>query len=586
MACWLIAATMLGSRHLDAEQARQEPQEPMQGISPGAVSTSITTVHGVVRNSVSGEPLTRALVRINGDAMTGALTDDSGRFELPDVPVGPQEFEVMRPGFLDQAVAAAEDSRENTRTFGHNILVSTGMPDVVFSMSPVNSIRGRIELSTGDPAQGIQVTLLRRTVQDGRAEWETASNAKTNSEGTYRFGGLTDGSYALYSEPAMDSDSATNLVDAGRGNNVARSGYASQFYPDARDLAGAAKIRVAGGEQAEANFSLTLEPFQSVTATLSFPGSGNANRAGSESNYSILVLDGLGHQLAYTARYDESSHSIQAFLPDGSYSISVTQTSAVFRVANRSGSSFSAVPAGSQSVSGQVDFTVAGHAVSNLRIPLAIRRRGPVEVGVARNATGRPSQAKDSGIFVTLSQTGGWISDGMISSYAEGSSAAQLETNFTPPGSYWAHTAIAQKGLCVTSLTTGGVDLAREPLVLGTSGPAAPLTLALRDDCATLNLSLSGTMGSPVTGEEPFYTVYAVPDSPSTEDVVPQTLRPSTGGRVTLSGLTPGTYHVYAFERPVALEYRNPAVMAPLTGQAVTLSPGETSDLIVEVGQH
>jgi hypothetical protein len=85
---------------------------------------------------------------------------------------------------------------------------------------------------------------------------------------------------------------------------------------------------------------------------------------------------------------------------------------------------------------------------------------------------------------------------------------------------------------------------------------------------------------------EPFYTVYVVPEFASTEDVVPQTLRPSTGGRVTLSGLTPGNYHVYAFDHPVALEYRNPAVLAGLQGQAITISPGETSDLVVEVGQH
>ena len=111
------------------------------------------------------------------------------------------------------------------------------MADVIFSMTPVNSIRGQIQLSTGEPAQGIQVTLLKRTVQDGRAVWQTATNTKCNSEGVYRFGGLVDGQYAVYTEPAMDSDTATNLVESGKGGNVTRNGYASVFYPESHGRA-------------------------------------------------------------------------------------------------------------------------------------------------------------------------------------------------------------------------------------------------------------------------------------------------------------------------------------------------------------
>lgn len=584
LACGLLVAMMPAHGHLDAEP-QQEPEEPLQGNTPGALSGSLATVHGVVRNGASGESLARALVRINGDAMTGTLTDENGRFEIAGVPVGPQELQVIKPGFLDQD-ASAEALQENARSYGHNVMVATEMGDVVFTMRPVNSIRGQIELSTGDPAQGVQVTLLRRTVQDGRVVWEAASNAKTNSQGFYRFGGLADGSYALYTEPSMDSESATDLVEAGHGGNVARGGYASQFYPDARDLAGAAKIKLAGGDQAQANFSLTLEPFRSVMASIVLPTGRQSAVLPSQAgpNLSVLVMDGQGHQLAYSAQYDEATHTLQAFLPDGNYSLLVTQTAAasgVVPILSRN----TASAAGAQTMTGQVDFSVAGRPVSNLRIPLSPVRSSPVQVTVTR-AAAQTSQPRDSGVFITLSQTGGWISDGMVSSYAEGSSAGSLGTNSTPPGSYWAHTAVAQKGLCVASLTSGGVDLAREPLALGISGPAAPLTLVLRDDCAGLTLSLPGSFGIAMPGLEPFFVVNVVPDVATTEDVVPLTLRPSTGGRVTMSGLLPGNYHVYAFDHPVALEYRNPEALAGLHGQAVTLSPGETNDVVVEVGQH
>ena len=87
------------------------------------------------------------------------------------------------------------------------------------------------------------------------------------------------------------------------------------------------------------------------------------------------------------------------------------------------------------------------------------------------------------------------------------------------------------------------------------------------------------------TGEEPFYTVYVVPDFDSTEDVIPQTLRSSSGGTATLEGLTPGSYHVYIFDKPVALAYHDRATMdtLPNAGQAIYLAPLANANLVLEV---
>jgi hypothetical protein len=182
---------------------------------------------------------------------------------------------------------------------------------------------------------------------------------------------------------------------------------------------------------------------------------------------------------------------------------------------------------------------------------------------------------------VMLSQAGGGLEDGIVQSYADGNGFAPLQTQQASPGRYWVHTAIGPKTVCEGSFTAGGASLAREPLVLTSAGTTAPLVLTLRDDCAGLTLSLPGSVGV-AAGEEPFYTVYVIPDFDSTDDVVPQTLRVSTGGRIKLEGLTPGSYHVYTFDRPVALEYRNANVLASLTGQAVTLAPGADAELVVE----
>ena len=473
----------------------------------------------------------------------------------------------MKPGFMDEAESGTNRDGPNPHGYGHNVIIAALMGDVVFRMVPTNSIQGQIQLSTGDAAQGITVMLMRRIIQDGRAVWQSESNAKTNSEGVYRFGELSDGEYTVYTVPTMDSDAATNLVATGSASNVVREGYASVFYPDARDLAAAGRIRVAGGEQAQANIALTLEPFQSVTATVTMPKAS----FGSGDNIAIQVMDAQSHPLPYTAQFDASTRSVQAALPDGGYSfLALSQANEFHVLSARGADPVNLAPVNPRVARGETSFTVAGQALSNLRIPMSEMRGNPIQVTVERSTNAAPPFG-DTRIFVTLSQTGG-LADGMVGSYAEGSIAAPLETQSVPPGSYWVHTSISPKALCEASFTAGGANLAHEPLLLGIAGTAAPLVLALRDDCGRLTLSLPGSVGLGA-GEEPFYTVYAVPDFDSTEDVVPQTLRPSTGGKITLTGLTPGNYHVYTFSKPVALEYRNPAMLATLHGQPVAVAP-------------
>ena len=593
----MIAAQAVASPfHASAQEppeqpdpAQQQQQDAQQPPAPQAKAGPLATVHGVVKNAATGEPLPRALVRIEGDASAGALSDGDGRFEIPRVPVGPQAFQVVKPGFRDEIAMPAGFVKAGAAesTIGeHNVWVAAEMPDLVFTMAPSNSIRGQVELSTGDPAQGIGVMLLRRAVQQGRAVWQAATATRTNSEGVYRFAGLADGVYAIYTEPAMDSEPATNLVEAGSDRNVARSGYATLFYPEAHDLAGAAKIELSGGQQAQANISLALEPFHMVRAAAVLPGAAQAtaaDRAGM--SFTAQVMDAMGRQLPYTAQYDQATHTMQAMLPDGTYSLVLTAVSTQMKVRFANGRYAGSDDAMTGPLLGQVDFSVAGHAVTNLRVPLSPQHGNPIQVSVMHNAERQsPSNAgQREEVFVTVSQTGGWITDGMVSTFAQGSTSGPLETSFMAPGSYWVHTNLAQRGLCESSFTAAGASLAREPLALGLSGVTAPMSLTLRDDCATLKLSLPGAASIPVVGQEAYYTVYVVPDFDSTADVTPFTLRPTTGGTLTVGNLTPGTYKVYTFAAPVELEYRNQEVLAALPGQAVTLSPGTASDLVVEV---
>jgi hypothetical protein len=453
------------------------------------------------------------------------------------------------------------------------------MPDVEFSLTPTGAIRGQIDLSSGDPAEGITLNLLRRVLMDGRAGWAPAGNAKTRSDGAFRFGGLVPGVYELYSEPSLDAGDLNLPVEAGRGNATHQWGFATVYYPDARDPSGAEKITVEPGATVQANLTLVREAFQRVTAMAILP----QGMAGRNFDFAVQVMDISGRALPYPARFDPNAKTIEASLPDGSYRLMVTTSprsqGIIYGGPQRMG--------GAASLGGAVDLQIAGQPVNNLRVALTESSPIQVQVNVLRSGAGLQQELGGQGQFVvTVSpapQSPGQLPDeGIVSELASGQLPGPLVGQPVAPGAYWVHTLPTPNGYCESSFTAGGANLAREPLLVGQAGVQAPIELTLRDDCAKLTLSLPENLGGTKPGEEKFYTVYAIPDFDSTVDPQAVTLRPSSGGTMTLNGLTPGNYHVYTLGGNAPFEYRNPAVLSAVAGQAVTLSPGATADLVVE----
>jgi hypothetical protein len=541
--------------------------------APAALDRTPATVHGIVRNGATGEPVARALVRIEGDAQAGALTDSQGRFEIPGIPVGPQAVSVEKPGFRDRPAGASIAAEGDAVGPAHNVMVAVSMPDLEFTLDPTSVIHGQVELSTGEPGDQIELSLLRRVVSDGRGIWQIAGVTKTRSDGSFRFAGLPDGVYAIYTEPSIegDLDTTPGWVDPGR-----HWGYASIFYPDARNPSGAAEIALKNGQETEVTLTLAREAFQTVTAAFDLPGTQVATLSAS-------IMDSAEHQLPYRAQFNSAGNTVQAVLPDGSYSMLISTTSQFsnLRISSSEGTFSMAT------VAGTVEFTVAGHAPSGLRVKLGVPQPSPVSLNVERS--GAAAQAADSTqhgqILVTVSPADGWVGNGIVSAYARGSPPGPLQAEYTPPGSYWANLRMAQKGFCEASLSAGGANLAREPVTTGLAGPPAPMQLTLRDDCARLTLALPKNMAGIAAGEETAYTVWAVPDFDFASYLEPVTLRASTGGTATLEDLTPGNYHVYTFAGPMTLEYHNREALAalPTPGQAVTLSPGATANFVLEV---
>jgi hypothetical protein len=525
------------------------------------------------------------LVRIEGDATAGALTDTQGHFEIPEVATGPQSVQVLKPGFRD-SMALAQQIPDAGASIAHNVLVAAPMPDAVFDLTPAASIHGQVQLSTGDPASGISVSLLHQMIQHGRPKWIEAKSVQTDTGGNFRFGNLPSGVYAVFARPELESAPATTLVEPGKSRDVLRNGYPVVFAPDARNLSIASRIRLNPGDAAQASISLTLEPFYTVTAALLGPDGKPMqaeNAPGGQPARPIpQILDADNHILPYIATYDAATQTVQATLPDGNYNLTVVLPN--FHAGSRVPDTGESHPV---SLVGAAQFTVADHPVNDLLIPLFVPHSFPLALRALPSAVAGvqslPRQSLTSAVHVALEPYQQYIAANEVSALPYGPDT--LDLMLAPPYEFWVHTLVMGKGLCAGSFQANGPNLAREPLSLSFSGSSSTAEFTLRGDCATLNLSLPPALSAFVPGVEPFYTVYVVPDFDTTEDVEPQTLRPSSGGSLSIESLTPGSYHVYTFATPIELEYRNPDAMAQLgvPGQAVRLTPGATENLVLQV---
>lgn len=531
------------------------------------------TVQGQVIDARTGAGIERALVRIEGDAATGALTRSDGSFEIEGVPAGPQSFSIVKPGYGDLPFGGTSDEESSAASeFGrlfatgnHNIVVAPAMPALRFALLPTAMLQGRVLFSTGAPAPNVTVQLAGRVIEDGRQVWQLCGEYKTRSDGGFRLSGLSAGEYALFVAPFLESASATNDSDDNGETPAESEGYPAVYFPDARTPDGLAPIRLAPGEERQAMLALSEETFHRVTVPL-------ANKPNELPSTVVLgsIEDAAGHPLGYPVRYSAAQNALEALLPEGSYRLLASTATRQREGGKQRGSQ-------ADSFAGEIAFDVAGKPLRTASLALGSQIPPPVEVsGGAARETG------SSTLVVLAYPDTGWIDDGMASDFASGELGGPLTASSTTPGDYWLSPQLDRKNLCEASFAALGTSLANTPVHVGARGSTPPLTLALRSDCARLRLTLPASITSFVAGEEPFFTVYAVPDFAFTHSLRALTLRPTSGVSATLEGLTPGSYHVYLFAGTHQLAYRDRAALAKRKGQAVELAPGASAELLLE----
>jgi hypothetical protein len=131
---------------------------------------------------------------------------------------------------------------------------------------------------------------------------------------------------------------------------------------------------------------------------------------------------------------------------------------------------------------------------------------------------------------------------------------------FTPSGNWY-----------VADIRSGSTDLRGRDLVVTAGAAPEPIQVSLAGNGATITGTVKGADG--ISG----ISVLAIPDSESTGP--PRIYNGAT--QISISGLAPGAYHLYAFTSVEGLAYRDSETMQKYSDKAVAvnLSARETKQV-------
>jgi hypothetical protein len=538
---------------------------PLPALAQGVQTNQAQTVHGTVINSLTREPIARALV-YSPDNRFATFTDTQGHFEFQPSGQDAQPQGAVLPGTLSgdigsfQTFSTFSGSTGAFHTFTGNtgavsygrgmllarkpgFLVENNQDDeylrpggeVTLSLVPESLITGRVILPASDGATPIQLQLYKRQVQDGRAHWVPISDTTARSNGEFRFAELPPGIYKLFTLELMDQDPETFRP----GGPL--YGYPPMYFPTASSFASASTIHLSAGKISHADLSPIPQRYYPIKVPV-------ANVApGVPISVSVMVQGHRGP--GFSLGYNDRDRAIEGMLPNGTYTLEAAAfgtpaSSGVTSISVRDGPLESSPMMLVSNPSIRVNVRWELTSAENRNNPVVRQRRG-------RYVNVRLEPAEDFAAERSISQRN-----------AMNATDDSLILEGVPPGRYWVR--LDQALGFPVAVSSGGIDLLQHPLTV-VAGSGAPIEITMRDDGAGiegavegLSKSSPGNMGP--TSYAPAAYLYCVPLPESTGQFTQVPVM--QGGDFNFPNLSPGTYRLLAFRRPQPeLEYRDPEAM-------------------------
>jgi len=514
---------------------------PFAARAQAPTEDTVYRLKGAVEDALTGKPVPRALVT-SLDRRLATMTDSRGHFSLViDVPVRPQDSSTVRgvvgpnAGFGSGANLMLTASKPGYLPPQQPTMLpldaTLGSSPVELKLMPAGIIQGIVFTDTSGAPFGVRVMLLHRQVQEGRYQWVQNGMQTADSRGRFRFEDLRPGEYTVMSAEWRGDEP---LV---RPRFEPTRQYPPLFLGDVRDLAEAGKLQVHNGETLQADLHLQAALYYPVSVPLSL--------SGSEAGVNVRVLDSGGFN-GFGLGFNARTQAVEGTLPNGAYTLLIMH--------------FGPPPI----TSAVVPIQVAGGPLRTA--PIALSPAASITVNVHMELTQQQeTNQRFLNVFLRPKEPG---SPG-AGSRPNAETPDELTIENVLPGRYFVETMPGFSGYAA-SVSSGGINLLDQPLVVDAGAHPDPIEVTVRDDFATLTGSVTGFSGAPPRT----CFVFLFPTDSSGRF----TQGTAFNGRFKLDAVPPGTYLLMASPLfPQDIPYRDADAMQAYAGigSTVTLIPGQ-----------
>jgi hypothetical protein len=607
---------------------------------------------GWVLDAASGRGIPDAIVTLNARVMMAApgaaaegppklITEAEGRFVFHDVPAGPVQMTVVAPGYVNGSIGQARpggSSRPLQLADGERV------GDLTIRLWKYAVMSGTVVDEAGEPAVGVSVQAMRRTMQAGHARFSQVGSGTTDDRGQYRIASLTPGDFiamvpevqvtmpasvmegmmqALVSgTPAgggiLDLMSSGGAMPTGTGVRVGDSILQSQgggrsvsgpaptpdgrfwvyttlFHPSAGLSAQAAAITLASGEEKQGiDFQLRLSPTVRVTGSVAGP-------SGPVGGIAVRLVpvgaddssDDSGLTTATASTKPDGTFTMLA-VPVGQYTAKVLkqprpQIPAEVLASPLGQLAFAALgggppsPQDSMLLFAQMPVAIGEKDVDGLAITLreGSKLSGHLEFD---GASPKPPLPGNYGVTLTPA-SGASVASAPFSSAPKVDADGRFTTQAYPPGRYYVTFSGGVAKWSIKSITAGGRDVTNDAIEIKDTD-VGDVVMTFTDQSA----QVTGTVHVAGTSTVPPATVLVIPTDYHAWIAGGMSARRSRTIVVAKAGtysstLPAGDYLIAALEDADVGDMQDPAFVETLVRVAtkVTIADGETHALDLQI---
>ena len=601
---WMVlaAAAVIGAQQ-PGQPGLQPPasgaQRPARDTSaqPKDAPTPSGRISGRVVAADSGRPVKRARVFVTAVEVPGGrgvLTDDTGTFELTDLPAGRYTLTVSKSGFVSLAYGQRRPLQAGTPL---QLGEGEQLKGVEFRLPRGGVISGRIVDEDGEPVPGATVRVMRYQYLQGDRRLTPAGTGQTDDRGQYRVWGLMPGDYYVNALTRLPNAGGRGVMPpggpmGGRGgpgggppdvaamraaiaagnpamvfnsadNDQDQVNYAPTYYPGATSVNDARAVTVGVSQEvADINVSLQLVHTSRIAGRVMNPD-GTATNGG---NVNLMPDSAAGRGAQIGQNYGSR---IQR---DGSFAIGNVPPGRYLLRARGDGDTpqFATQP-----------LSIDGGDVGDLTVVLSA---GATLTGTVAFQPGS-SQVPE----ITQVRIGAPTTD-QTAFGPQANARVDKDGRFTLSGVSTGPHLIRpngnMRGWSLKSVTLDGRDITDTPIEVRAGQTLSNVAIVFTDKVTEVSGTITTETGTPM----PDFTVLAFPTDttlwrPQARQIM--TTRPDQTGKYRIRGLPPADYYIVTVDPTEQGEWFDPAYLdAHRAGAArVTLAEGDvkTQDFRVVV---